>query len=238
MNIYCKKFWVTGLVLAVLLVSAGCANFRCCDAVFGVFPRCSCAPPGGSIVLFNGGDYSYWIGEDGNTVKWQLVSGTMKVVPGSGSVVTRQNFQDFRLHVEFCIPELPPDVNGEARGNSGIYIQRRYEIQILDSFDFPPEKNGCGAIYKIKAPDKNVSRKPLEWQYFDILFRAPRWEEGKKIESARITVLQNNVVIHNNVIIPDKTGAGQPEGVEPGPIKLQEHGSAVRFRNIWIISLN
>ncbi|MGA2070408.1 MAG: DUF1080 domain-containing protein [Sedimentisphaerales bacterium] len=189
-------------------------------------------------MLFDGTDFSHWIGEDGNSVKWQLVNGTMKVVPGAGSIVTRQNFQDFRLHVEFNIPELPPGVNGEARGNSGIYIQRRYEIQILDSYDFQPTKTGCGAIYKIKAPDKNASRKLRKWQYFDILFRAPRWEDGKKIESARITVLQNNVVIHNNVIIPDKTGAGQPEGVDPGPIKLQEHGSAVQFRNVWIVPLD
>jgi hypothetical protein len=238
MKIFRKIFWLNGVVLAGLLLSSGCANFRCSDAVFGVFPRCSCAPPDGSIVLFDGTDFSHWIGEDGNTVKWQLANGTMKVVPGAGSIVTRRNFQDFRLHVEFSIPQLPPDVNGEARGNSGIYIQRRYEIQILDSYDFPPSKICCGAIYKIKAPDKNASRKLRKWQYFDILFRAPRWEDGKKIESARVTVLHNNVVIHNNVMIPDKTGAGQPEGVDPGPIKLQEHGSAVQFRNVWIVPLD
>ena len=238
MKISRKIFLLNGVVLAGLLVLAGCANFRSCDTVLGVFPRCSCTPPDGSVVLFDGRDFSRWIGEDGNSVKWQLVNGVMKVVPGSGSIVTRQNFQDFRLHVEFNIPELPPDVKGEARGNSGIYIQRRYEIQILDSYGFQPTKTDCGAIYKIKAPDKNASKKLSDWQYFDILFRAPRWEDGKKIESARITVLQNNVVIHNNVIIPDKTGAGQPEGVDPGPIKLQEHGTAVLFRNVWIVPLD
>ena len=94
------------------------------------------------------------------------------------------------------------------------------------------------ARYKNQSPRQKRLQKLRKWQYFDILFRAPRWEDGKKIESARITVLQNNVVIHNNVIIPDKTGAGQPEGLDPGPIKLQEHGSAVQFRNVWIVPLD
>jgi len=231
MKIFRKIFWLNGIVLAGLLVLSGCANVRDTGCGYSV-------PPDDSIVLFDGRDFSRWIGEDGNSVKWQLVNGTMKVVPGTSSIVTKQNFQDFRLHVEFNVPQLPPDIKDEARGNSGIYIQRRYEIQILDSCGEQPAKNACGAIYKTKAPDKNISKKAGDWQCFDILFRAPRWQDGKKIESARITVLQNNVVIHNNVIIPDKTGAGQPEGVDPGPIKLQEHGSAVQFRNVWIVPLD
>jgi hypothetical protein len=233
MKIFRKIFWLNGVVLAGLLVSSGCANIPFFNTGCGCSVR-----PNDSIVLFDGRDFSQWIGEDGNSVKWQLAKGAMIVVPGTSSIVTKRDFQDFRLHVEFYIPQLPPDLQGEARGNSGIYIQRRYEVQILDSYGLQPAKNGCGAIYKIKAPDKNVSKRPLEWQCFDILFRAPRWEDGKKVEGARITVLQNNVVIHNNVLIPDKTGAGQPEGLEPGPIKLQEHGSPIQFRNIWIVPLD
>jgi len=162
----------------------------------------------------------------------------MKVVPGSGSIVTKQNYNDFRLHAEFNIPQLPPDVKDQARGNSGIYIQKRYEIQILDSFGLKASDSDCGAIYKTKAPDKNACEKPGVWQSFDIFFRAPRWRGDRKIEDARITVLHNNVVIHNNAPIPDKTGAGQSEGPNLGPIKLQEHGSAVLFRNVWIVPLN
>jgi hypothetical protein len=232
MKISCKTF-LLNCVLAGLLALSGCANFR----LFNTGCGCS-VQPNDSIVLFDGRDFSQWIGEDGNSVKWQIAKGAMVVVPGTGSIVTKRNFQDFRLHVEFCIPQLPPDLQGEARGNSGIYIQRRYEIQILDSYGMQPTKTDCGAIYKNKAPDKNVTKRPLEWQCYDIIFRAPRWEDGKKIEGARITVLQNNVVIHDNVLIPDKTGAGQLEGPEPGPIKLQEHGSPVQFRNVWIVPLD
>jgi hypothetical protein len=188
-------------------------------------------------VLFDGSDFSQWIGEDGNSVKWQIVDGVMRVVPGSGSIVTRRSFGDFQLHVEFNIPASPTGAESQAKGNSGIYIQKRYEVQILDSFGEKPLIDGCGALYKAKAPDKNVCKKSGEWQSFDIFFRAPRWKDGKKIQNARITVLQNGVVIHNNVDVPDKTGLGQPEGPKPGPIKLQDHGAAVQFRNIWIVPL-
>jgi len=214
-----------GVFLIGLLMLTGCANVNT-------------SKPDDAVVLFDGKNFSNWIGEDGNSVKWQLVGGVMKVVPGSGSIVTRQNFNDFRLHAEFNIPELPPDVKDQARGNSGIYIQKRYEIQILDSYGLKATESDCGAIYKTKAPDKNVCKKPGVWQSYDIFFRVPRWQGDKKIEDARITVLQNNVVIHNNATIPNKTGAGQPEGPNPGPIKIQEHGSEVLFRNVWIVSLD
>jgi hypothetical protein len=238
MNIYSKIFWLNGVALAGLLVSAGCANSCLSNKGCIASMQCFFSLPDDAVVLFDGKDFSSWIGEDGNSVKWQLVNGTMKVVPGTTGIVTKQNYRDFRLHVEFNIPQLPPNVTGQARGNSGVYIQRRYEIQILDSFGLKAAKSDCGAIYETRAPDKNACRKPGDWQCYDILFRAPRWEGDKKIEDARITVLQNNIVIHNNVIIPDKTGAGQPEAPQPGPIKLQEHGSPVMFRNIWIVPMD
>jgi len=163
-------------------------------------------------------------------------------VPGTGSIVTKREFRDFQLHVEFKTPQLPPDVRGQARGNSGVYLQRRYEVQILDSFGLPPGNNECGALYRVRAPDKNVCKQPGQWQTFDIAFHAARFEgDGKnatKVKNARITVRQNGVLIHDDVEIPNKTGAGRPEGPEPGPILLQDHRNEVEFGNIWIVSLN
>jgi hypothetical protein len=219
-----------------MLVS-GCVNVAVRDNEFRSCSMTECPRPADAVILFDGSGFDKWIGEDGSPVKWKIVDGEMVVVPGSGSMVTKDNYSDFRLHVEFNIPSSGPGASGQARGNSGIYIQKRYEIQILDSYGLTPTDGDCGAIYKTKAPDKNVCREPGEWQTYDIFFRAPRWSGETKTENARITVLQNNICIHNNVEVPNKTGAGQPEGPAPGPIKLQDHGAPVRFRNIWIVPL-
>lgn len=196
-------------------------------------------PPDGAIVLFDGTDFSQWIKEDGEPVEWKIVGGAMEVVPEKGSIMTKQKFQDFQLHVEFNVPQAPSSAKEQKGGNSGVYLQRRYEIQILDSYGVELKNNDCGAIYRVKAPDKNISKKPGQWQSYDITFRAARFakEDGqtKKTENARVTVLHNGVVIHNDVEIPNNTGAGQPEGVEAGPILLQDHGYRVRFRNVWIV---
>ena len=206
--------------------------------------------PANATILFDGTDFSHWTHANGQPVKWQIVDGAMrdpalreaKIVPGSGSIVTKQEFRDFKLHIEFKTPQLPANVKGQARGNSGVYLQRRYEIQILDSFGLPAKDNECGSLYTVKAPDKNVCKQPGEWQSYDITFHAARFEgQGKnarKVKNARITVWQNGVLIHSDVEIPNKTGAGQPEGPEPGPILLQEHGSEVMFRNIRIVPLD
>jgi len=208
------------------------------------------ALPNEAIVLFDGKDFVHWTQANGQPVKWQIVDGAMrdpalreaKIVPGSGSIVTKQEFRDFKLHIEFKTPQLAANVKGQARGNSGVYLQRRYEIQILDSFGLPPKDNECGSLYTVKAPDKNVCKQPGEWQSYDITFHAARFEgqgkNAKKVKNARITVWQNGVLIHSDVEIPNKTGAGQPEGPEPGPILLQEHGSEVMFRNIRIVPLD
>jgi len=165
-----------------------------------------------------------------------------KKVPGPKGIVTKQNFQDFKLHVEFKIPQLPPNVKGQGRGNSGVYIQRRYEVQILDSYGLEAKYQDCGALYKLKAPDKNACKKPGQWQTYDITFHAARFkgdrENLRKVKYARITVLHNGVIIHNNVELLNKTGAGQQEGPEPGPILLQDHGNKVQFRNIWLLPLD
>jgi len=199
-------------------------------------------PPKGATVLFDGTDFSKWIHEDGSDVKWHKKGNAMQVAVGTGSIITRENYQNFKLHVEFMIPQQPPLLEGQSRGNrgnSGIYIQKRYEVQILDSFGVEELKDyDCGSVYMTRKPDKNVSRMPGKWQSFDITFYGAVFRDGKKIKNARITVYQNNKRIHNNFSIPDKTGAGEPEGPEPGPIKLQDHQNDVMFRNIWIVPLD
>jgi len=226
-------------ILAILSLLAGC----CHPSHSVCTPPAPEALPKSEIVLFDGTGFSHWIAEKGGDIRWEIEDGdTMKVVPGSGSIMTRQMYRDFSLHVEFMVPVLPPIEQGKSRGNrgnSGIYLQRRYEVQILDSFGVKLENWDCGALYRAKAPDVNVSKKSGEWQSFDITFRSPRYSgEGdsrKKVENARITVLHNNAVIHNNVELTNKTGVGKPEGPEPGPILLQDHGNEVRFRNIRIV---
>jgi len=193
--------------------------------------------PGGAIVLFNGKDFSHWTTGTDKKVGWKIADGAMTIVPKSGSIMTRENFKDFKLHLEFKVPPSPPNVKGQGRGNSGVYIQRRYELQILDSYGQPPRYNEAASIYRFKAPDKNVSRMPGQWQSYDIIFHAAKYEGQKKVSNARITLWHNGVLVHDDVSVPNKTGAGLPEGPEPGPILLQDHGNAVSFRNIWILPL-
>lgn len=193
--------------------------------------------PGNAIVLFDGQNFSHWTTGSDKEIGWKLVDGAMKVVPKSGSIMTKQNFGDFKMHAEFNTPLMPPNVKGQGRGNSGIYIQRRYELQILDSFGLEPKNNECASLYTTRAPDKNVCRMPGRWQSYDIVFHAARFEGQKKVKDARITVWHNGELVHNDVAIPNKTGAGQAEGLDPQPILLQEHGNEVSFRNIWIVPL-
>lgn len=148
--------------------------------------------------------------------------------------VTKDPVQDFRLHMEFRLPYMPYAL-GQARSNSGLYIQERYEVQILDSFGLPGEFNECGSLYRTKSPDLNMCFPPLAWQTYDVYFTAARFDsEGNKISPARITVQQNGILVQDNYLIPNKTGAGKAESAEARPIKLQDHGNPVVFRNVWI----
>ncbi len=194
--------------------------------------------PENAVTLFDGTDFSHWQREGGGQIKWKLVDGTMQIAPGTGSIITKKPVKDFAMHLEFNIPQLPANVTGQARGNSGVYIQQRYELQILDSYGLEPQFNDCGSIYRFKAPDKNVCKKPGEWQTYDIRFHAPKYDGNKKVADARITVYQNGVLIQDDVDVPNKTGAGQKEGPDPRPIRLQDHHNAVSFRNIWIAPLD
>jgi len=189
------------------------------------------------IMLFGGTDFDHWTAGEGKDIGWKLVDGAMKITPRSGSITTKRDFRDFKMHIEFNTPQMPPNVKGQGRGNSGIYIQRRYELQILDSYGLVPKYNDCGSLYKFRAPDKNVCRMPGRWQSYDIIFHAARFDGNRRTEKARITVWHNGILIHDDLKLDNKTGAGRREGPEAGPILLQDHGNEVMFRNIWIVPL-
>ena len=181
-------------------------------------------PPEYSIVLFDGhGTQAFKNGQVDD--EGYLKVGT-ELLPVYG---------DFTMHLEFRIPYYPTR-RSQHRGNSGLYINSRYEVQILDSFGLEGKKNECGGLYRQKAADQNMALPPTAWQTYDIRFKSPQFDgEGKKIANARITVRHNNVVIHDDYEIVAKTGAGKKEAPELLPIKLQDHASAVQFRNIWMI---
>jgi hypothetical protein len=147
---------------------------------------------------------------------------------------TTDAYSDFTLHVEYRLPYMPAATD-QGRANSGVYLQRRYEIQILDSFGMDPAVNGAGSLYLTKPADLNMSFPPLVWQTYDIRFRPARFDGGQKVANARVTVWQNGVKVQDDIEIPNKTGAGKPEGPDPLPILLQDHGNPVRFRNVWIV---
>ena len=181
-------------------------------------------PPKGAIILFDGSD----------TSKWARAKVTDDSCLMAGAA-TRDKFQDFILHLEFNM--LPHPEGKRVSGNSGVYLQRRYEIQIINSHGRKPSRGGCGAIYGIKAIDHNVVKPLGEWQSYHITFRAPRWDGDKKIENARISLVFNGVKVHDSVEVPRKTGSGRPESPQQGPIYLQHHGNKVVFRNIWLLPL-
>jgi Domain of Unknown Function (DUF1080) len=200
-------------------------------------------PPSDAIILFDGKDLSRWRSDEtGGEAKWKIKDGYVEVVPTTGYIATRQEFGDCQLHIEWASPS---EVKGEGqgRGNSGVFLMERYEVQVLDSYDNKTYAHGqAGAIYKQHAPLVNASRKPGEWQSYDIIFKAPKFDEqGKVIERARMTVLHNGVLIQNNVELYGLTLHDRPAlYVAHGPkaaLKLQDHGDPVRYRNIWIRQL-
>jgi len=195
--------------------------------------------PSNAIILFNGKDLSNWTTRDGGAAGWEVENGVMTVVRGTGDIMTKENFTDFMLHLEFMTPDMP-EATGQAKGNSGVFLQGRYELQVLDSYGIEvPGKGDCGAIYNQFAPLVNVCKPPLQWQTYDVIFRASRVDDdGKVIEQARVTLLQNGMVIHNNVQTLGPTGGNIDDKLgKPGPLLLQDHGNPVKYRNIWIVPL-
>lgn len=192
--------------------------------------------PADAVTLV-GPEGSHLVPEGGKPGKWIFADGVLTASPAWDSVITPETYQDFRMHVEFNVNEVKDPKDPESDGNSGIYLQQRYEIQILNSFGVPEadyKPSYCGSIYRQKKPDRLVCKKAGEWQSFDIVFRAARFDGPNKTENARITVYQNGELIHDDYSITGKTGVGEKEGPEPRPVKLQGHHNPVRFRNVWI----
>jgi hypothetical protein len=197
-------------------------------------------PPADAIVLFDGKDLSQWQSGSGAPAKWTVQDGAA-VVSGMGGISTKQEFGDCQLHIEWATPAVVKG-SGQGRGNSGVFLQSRYEIQVLDSYNNKTYFDGqAGAVYKQHAPLVNVCRKPGEWQSYDIIYHAPRFDEnGNVLKPGRFTVLQNGVLVQDNVEVKGPTSGPAPK-YKPHPLKqplaLQNHGNPVRYRNIWIREL-
>lgn len=193
-------------------------------------------PPADAIVLFDGRDLSQWEGGE----KW-LIEGDVATIRGGG-ITSKQSFGDCQLHVEWASPEEVKG-SGQGRGNSGVYLMGRYEVQILDSYHNETYFDGqCASIYKQHPPLVNVCRKPGEWQTYDIIFTAPRFEkDGTLKKPAAITVLQNGVLVQNHFELEGSTAWDRPPEYAAHPVKqplqIQNHGNPVKFRNIWIREL-
>ena len=209
-------------------------------------PAIVATPPGGApsdaIVLFDGKDTSAWEAEQGGPVPWTVADGAMTVVPGSKGIRTREKFCDIQLHVEWRSPTETKGFEGQDRGNSGIFLQELYELQVLDSYHNPTYANGqAGSIYKQAMPLANASRPPGEWQTYDVIWKAPRFSPGGGLISpARITVLHNGVLVQNDTVVSGKTeyiGAPSYAPHDCAPLYLQEHASKVSYRNIWVRKL-
>ncbi|GAB4497165.1 MAG: DUF1080 domain-containing protein [Saprospiraceae bacterium] len=209
-----------------------------------VTPGLGTKPPSDAIVLFDGTDFSEWFSTKDSVagVKWQLgKDSAMTVTPNTGDIATKRSFGNCQLHIEFRTPAVVKG-EGQGRGNSGIFLQNRYEVQVLDNFQNRTYSNGqAGSIYKQSIPLVNACRKPGEWQTYDILYTAPCFNaDGILVAPARVTVLHNGVVVQLNTEIKGTTEyIGLPKNQAHGkaPIRLQDHGDLVSYRNIWIREL-
>jgi hypothetical protein len=195
-------------------------------------PTLGLAPPWEATTLFDGDDL--WQFRTGFITE----EGWLETQPGKREdAYLKHGYQDFILHVEFRVP-YQPYARGQGRGNSGCYLQSRYEVQILDSFGLDLQFNDCGSLYRVKAPDLNMCLPPLSWQTYDIVFHGARFNgKGEKTRNVVITVWHNGVKIHDHFELDQKTGAGKQETPEVLVTRFQDHGNPVRFRNLWIIDL-
>lgn len=199
--------------------------------------------PSDAIILFDGKNTDQWTAQDGSAVKWTLKDGAMTVTPRTGVIQTKKEFGDIQLHIEWRTPPVTdPSKVGQGRGNSGIFLQGLYEVQVLDNFQNKTYANGqAGSIYKQLIPLVNACKKPEEWQVYDIIYTAPRFnEEGRVMIPAYVTVIHNGVLVQNHATIWGPTEyiglpVYKPHG--KGPLVLQDHGDLVSYRNIWVREL-
>jgi hypothetical protein len=186
-------------------------------------PTLGAQGPEGAIVLFDGSSAEHFDGGAMTPQGWLKAECSSKRALG-----------DHKLHLEFRTP-FKPFARGQDRGNSGVYVQSRYELQVLDSFGLEGENNECGGIYSIAKPAVNMCLPPLVWQTYDIDFTAARYENGQKVKNARVTIRHNGYIIMDDLELPHDTPGRLPEGPDPAPVYLQGHGNPVVFRNIWVV---
>lgn len=197
------------------------------------------APPPGAVVLFDGTSLKHWVGSDGQPAKWTLGKGYFEVKPGTGTIMTVDSFGDMQLHLEWSEP-VPATGEGQDRGNSGVFLMGRYELQVLDSWHNDTYADGqVGSLYGQHPPLFNAALPPGTWQRYDVFFRRPRFgADGRLVSPARVTVLQNGVPVQNNAVIFGPTSwltrNGYSAHPDKLPIGLQDHSFKVRFRNIWV----
>lgn len=207
-----------------------------------VAPGEGTGPPADAIVLFDGQDLSSWVGQKDGAPGWKVENGYVEVVKGTSGIATKERFGDCQLHIEWSAPSQV-EGDGQGRGNSGVYLQERYEVQVLDAYENETYFHGtAGSVYKQYAPLVNAARKPGEWQTYDIVFRAPTFDaSGTVTTPAYITVLWNGVLVQDHAEVKGATshkGAPKYEAhAAELPLTLQDHGNPVRFRNIWIRKL-
>ena len=228
------------VVFIVLAMAAGGAQDGAQPRVVAPAKEAA-APPSDAIVLFDGRNLDEWVHRGGQPARWALARGAMVCNSGTGDVYSRRKIASAQIHVEFAVPHMP-NAHDQARGNSGVYLQGRYEIQVLDSYRNPTYPNGaCAALYGQYAPLVNASRPPEEWQSYDMVFHAPQCgSDGKVALPATLTLFHNGVLVQDHVTIKSPT-AGNSGGAlcEPAPLMLQDHyhpdvkETFMRFRNIW-----
>lgn len=253
---------VAVLILAVISVVAGCTtsdSFAQCNQQWKIHDRSRPhprivdpgtastqnqpgQPPSDAIILFDGKGLSQWRSMDGSPAKWKIKDGYIETVGGAGYIRTVQKFGDCQLHVEWTAP-LPVKGNGQGRGNSGVFLMGKYEVQVLDSYQNKTYADGqAAAVYGQYPPQVNACRPPGQWQTYDIIFHRPRFDEtGELLRPARMTVLHNGVLVQDNVELlgPTRWVHRPSYQLHPDklPLSLQDHGNPVRYRNIWIREL-
>jgi hypothetical protein len=248
-------------IVVASIVILSCASAGCAQDFYGSIADLklakpedakdtpSVAPPKDAIVLFDGKSLDGWTKRDGKSpAAWKLIERTGIMQVSGGDIITKQKFDGkFKLHVEFRVPYMPK-ATGQGRGNSGVYVQGRYEVQVLDSYGLKSNDNDCGGLYSVAKPLVNACKAPTVWQSYDIEFQSPGCEGGKVTTPGIITVHHNGVVIHDKVrlarkkgdkeeIVTNTTSGAGGDPCTPGPILLQDHGNPVQYRNIWLVML-